>query len=105
MKKDGKKSKLGLGIVMAGVAAAAGATTVALLKKKKREEVYHEAELKAMNELDDLMAECESEAGADCAEECAAPADDLTDALEQEEDDEPIEDVTDDEDDEDKSED
>lgn len=104
MKKDGKKSKIGLGIALAGVAAGVGATTVALLKKKKREEVYHEAELKAMNELDDLMAECENEAGADCAEECAAvPADDLTDAFEEEEDDEPIEDVAEDAaDDEDK---
>lgn len=103
MKKDGKKSKLGLGIVLAGLAAGVGATTVALLKKKKREEVYHEAELKAMNELDDLMAECDSENCADCscAEECATAVqpeavqttfDDEMD----EEDDEPIEDVTDD---------
>ena len=93
------------------LAAGAGATAIALLKKKKREEVYHEAELKAMNELDDLMNECDGEGCADCscAEECAAvdapvvetepeeeeslPEDQQEDDLDEEADDEPIQDV------------
>ncbi len=105
--KDGKKGKIGLGILFAGVTAAAGATAFALAKKKKREEVYHEAELKAMNELDDLMAESEG-----CAEEGAEvlPADGVQTAFddvpEEEEaqiasdDDEPIEEIEEEPDDE-----
>ncbi len=116
MKKDSKKSKFGLGLMLIGAAAGAGATALALLKKKKREEVYHEAELKAMNELDDLMNECEGEDCTDCscAEECAAIDPPVADAeaapaeedeipeeqdaeLEADADEEPIEDVETDE--------
>ncbi|MGE4549432.1 MAG: hypothetical protein AB7C89_07795 [Intestinibacillus sp.] len=68
MKNGAKKAKryFGLGFLMAGAAVGAGATLFALVKRQKREQVYHEAELKAMNELDDLMAENES-ACAGCA--------------------------------------
>lgn len=76
MKKDTskKRSKLGLGIALTGIAAGVGATVLAVLKQKKREEIYHEAELKAMNELDDLMNECDGDdcSSCSCAEECAA---------------------------------
>lgn len=66
-----KKRKIGLGLLMTGFAAGVGAMAFAVLKQKRREEVYHEAELKAMNELDEMMgdgAECGS---CTCAEECA----------------------------------
>lgn len=68
-----KKSKFGLGLLLTGLAAGAGAVAYAVFKQKKREEVYHEAELKAMNELDDLINECDSAEceGCSCAEECA----------------------------------
>ncbi len=69
------KKELGYGVALAGALAGAGALAVALMRKKKREEIYHEAELKAMNELDEMM----NEGGEDildcdtccCAEECA----------------------------------
>lgn len=104
MKKNSNKVKLGLGLILAGAAAGASATAIALLKKKRREDVYHEAELKAMNELDDLMNECEGEGCTDCscAEECAAvetpsaPEESETLPVQEdaeEEEDEPIEDV------------
>lgn len=104
-KKDSKNSKFGLGLMVTGVLAAAGATALALFKKKKREEVYHEAELKAMNELDDLMAESEAEdcENCSCAEECTAadepaeeqplPADPMQEDDDEEASEEPIEDV------------
>ena len=62
MKNGAKKAKkyFGLGFLITGAAVGAGAAAMALLRRQKREQVYHEAELKAMNELDDLMAENES---------------------------------------------
>lgn len=61
------------------VLAGTGALAVALMRKKKREEIYHEAELKAMNELDEMMndgnedtMDCDTCSCADaCAEVCA----------------------------------
>ncbi|MDO5548965.1 MAG: hypothetical protein Q4F79_10830 [Eubacteriales bacterium] len=67
------KKKLGVGVAAAGVVAGAVAAGVAVYKRSKSEQVYHEAELKAMDELEDMNAEnenaCES---CECAEECAA---------------------------------
>lgn len=69
------KKKLGYGMALAGVLAGAGALTVAFMRKKKREEIYHEAELKAMNELDEMMNDgSQDELDCDtcsCAEACA----------------------------------
>lgn len=57
---------------MTTLAAAAGAVTAAiLLQRKREEEVYHEAELKAMDELEAFMRDEEAEE-CDCAEECAS---------------------------------
>lgn len=65
-----KKKNFGLGLILTGIAAGAGAIAVAMLKKKKREEIYHEAELKAMNELDELMAEAENDEEGTCCADC-----------------------------------
>lgn len=75
MDKNVKKAKshFALGFTLAGIAIGAGAALAALYRQKQREKVYHEAEIKAMNELDDLMAENESACAAcDCMEDCAA---------------------------------
>lgn len=75
MDRNTKKAKthFALGFTLAGVAIGAGAAIAALYRQKQREQVYHEAELKAMNELDDLMAENESACAAcDCLDDCAA---------------------------------
>ena len=54
------------------LAGAAGATAaLVLLQKKREEEVYHEAELKAMDELEEMMREESDCASCACAEECA----------------------------------
>lgn len=67
------KSRFALGFTLAGVAIGAGAAIAAVFRQKQREQVYHEAEIKAMNELDDLMAENESAcASCDCMEDCAS---------------------------------
>lgn len=104
MKKDKKKGSFGLGLMLTGVLAAAGATAIALIKQKKREEVYHEAELKAMNELDDLIAESEAEACEACLPEDQYSAVSEPDeeqivlthsAVSSDDDEEPIEDVAD----------
>ena len=44
-----------------------------LLQKKREEEVYHEAELKAMDELEEMMRSESDCASCACAEECPAP--------------------------------
>ncbi len=54
------KKKWSLGLLLTGAAIGAGATIAAILRQKHREQVYHEAELKAMDELDDMMAEDDS---------------------------------------------
>lgn len=61
--------------VLGGFLAGAGAVTLALLKRKQREEIYHEAEIKAMDELDQMMDQADECAGCTCAEDCAALAD------------------------------
>ena len=72
------KKELGYGVALVGALAGAGALTAAMIRKKKREEIYHEAELKAMNELDEMMSENGDDAlDCDtcwCAEACAAAA-------------------------------
>lgn len=65
-KNSSLKKKIGIGVAVAGAAAGAVAAGVAAYRHSKSEQVYHEAELKAMSELDDLNAE-----NAAC-EECEA---------------------------------
>lgn len=81
----GKKiKKIGFGLALTGIAAGVSALAVSFMKKKKREEIYHEAELKAMNELDELMNEadgnsCCSDCGCSehcCDDECSCSDDD-----------------------------
>ena len=48
-------TKLKAGLLLTSLACAAGATAaLVLLQKKREEEVYHEAELKAMDELEEM---------------------------------------------------
>lgn len=93
-----KKKKFGLGLVLTGIAAGAGAVAVAMLKKKKREEIYHEAELKAMNELDELMAEAENDEEGTCCADCGCDNCCTDDELDDESEDEIYEQVSTDED-------
>ena len=58
--------------MMGGFLAGAGAVALALLKHKQREEIYHEAEIKAMDELDQMMEQADACADCTCAEECAS---------------------------------
>lgn len=65
--------------VLGGFLAGAGAVAFAVLKRKQREEIYHEAEIKAMDELDAMMdqgGDCTDCTGCACAEECAAITED-----------------------------
>ncbi len=57
--------------VFGGILAGAGAVALALLKRKQNEEIYHEAEIKAMDELDQMMDQADECEGCTCAEECA----------------------------------
>lgn len=66
------KKKIGLGIAAVGVLAGLSALTVAILKKRQNEEVYREAELKAMQELDEMLTDESDCADCTCAEECNA---------------------------------
>ena len=63
-------TKVKAGLLLTSLACAAGATAaLVMLQKKREEEVYHEAELKAMDELEEMMraeSDCVSCA---CAEE------------------------------------
>ncbi|MGM9677010.1 MAG: hypothetical protein ACI3XW_05305, partial [Butyricicoccus sp.] len=68
-KNDSLKKKIGIGVAVAGAAAGAVAAGVAAYKRSKSEQVYHEAELKAMSELDDMNAENEA---CETAEDAAA---------------------------------
>ena len=65
-------TKIKAGLLLTSLACAAGATAaLVLLQKKREEEVYHEAELKAMDELEEMMREESDCASCACAEECA----------------------------------
>lgn len=72
MRESSKAKRIKAGLLLTTLAAAAGAVTAAiLLQRKREEEVYHEAELKAMDELEAFMRDEETEE-CDCAEECAS---------------------------------
>lgn len=71
--KNNNKRNFGLAFVAAGALTGVAAACYAIFKRRKQEQVYHEAEVRAMDEMDDLTAEDESEcASCECAEECAA---------------------------------
>ena len=58
-----KSTKVKTGLLLTSLACAAGATAaLVLLQKKREEEVYHEAELKAMDELEGRVFRPPSEA-------------------------------------------
>ncbi len=80
-----KSTKVKAGLLLTSLACAAGATAaLVLLQKKREEEVYHEAELKAMDELEEMMR-AESECGScACTEDCGAAAPAYQDAFEEE---------------------
>lgn len=91
-----KSTKFGGVMLLTGLAVVAGATTAAiLLQKKREEEVYHEAELKAMDELEQMMRAEGDCASCACAEECAAAdaayQDDFDEAVPEDEPAEPAE--------------
>ena len=68
-------TKVKAGLLLTSLACAAGATAaLVMLQKKREEEVYHEAELKAMDELEEMMR-----AESDCAS-CACAEDAFDDA-------------------------
>lgn len=76
-------TKFKTAMLFTSLAVAAGATAAAIiLQKKREEEVYHEAELKAMDELEQMMREESDCASCSCAEECATPESDY-DAFEE----------------------
>lgn len=66
------KKNIRYGMAAIGALASLGALTIAVMKKKKDEELYREAELKAMQELDEIIGEDDKCADCTCAEECAA---------------------------------
>ena len=71
--KHNDKRRVGLGIAVAGATAGAIVAGVAAYRRSKSEQVYHEAELRAMSELDDMNAENEAACAAcECADTCAA---------------------------------
>lgn len=64
-------TKVKAGLLFTSLACAAGATAaLVMLQKKREEEVYHEAELKAMDELEEMMRAESDCASCACAEEC-----------------------------------
>ena len=60
-------TKVKAGLLLTSLACAA----LVMLQKKREEEVYHEAELKAMDELEEMMRAESDCASCACAEECA----------------------------------
>lgn len=71
-KKTIDSKKVGLGLAVAGAVAGAAVAGVAAYRRSKSEQVYHEAELKAMSELDDMNAENEAACeDCECADLCA----------------------------------
>lgn len=62
-------TKVKAGLLLTSLACAAGATAaLVMLQKKREEEVYHEAELKAMDELEEMMRAESDCASCACAE-------------------------------------
>nr|WP_297178053.1 hypothetical protein [uncultured Agathobaculum sp.] len=75
-------TKIKATLLLTSIACAAGATAaLVLLQKKREEEVYHEAELKAMDELEEMMRAESDCASCACAEECASVDDAYQDTL------------------------
>ena len=65
-------TKVKAGLLLTSLACAAGATAaLVMLQKKREEEVYHEAELKAMDELEEMMRAESDCASCACGEEGA----------------------------------
>lgn len=62
-------TKVKAGLLLTSLAGATAA--LVMLQKKREEEVYHEAELKAMDELEEMMRAESDCASCACAEECA----------------------------------
>jgi len=58
---------------------AAAATAIILIQKKHEEEVYHEAELKAMDELEEMMRQEPMESNAEQSEVEPEPEEEITD--------------------------
>lgn len=77
-------TKIKATLLLTSLACAAGATAaLVLLQKKREEEVYHEAELKAMDELEEMMRDDSDCASCACAEECAAVDDAYQDSFDE----------------------
>lgn len=57
MKKSNAKLYYGAGLLLAGLAAGTAAAAAVLIHKKNNEKVFREAELRAMEEMDDLTPE------------------------------------------------
>ncbi len=78
-------TKIKATLLLTSLACAAGATAaLVLLQKKREEEVYHEAELKAMDELEEMMRAESDCASCACAEECASVEDAYQDTFDEE---------------------
>lgn len=78
-------TKIKATLLLTSIACAAGATAaLVLLQKKREEEVYHEAELKAMDELEEMMRAESDCASCACAEECASVEDAYQDTFDEE---------------------
>ena len=79
-----KSTQIKAGLLLTSLACAAGATAaLVLLQKKREEEVYHEAELKAMDELEEMMRAESDCASCACAEECATADSAIQDSYEE----------------------
>ena len=77
-------TKIKATLLLTSLACAAGATAaLVLLQKKREEEVYHEAELKAMDELEEMMRAESDCASCACAEECASVEDAYQDTFDE----------------------
>ena len=77
-------TKVKAGLLLTSLACAAGATAaLVMLQKKREEEVYHEAELKAMDELEEMMRAESDCAFCACAEECATADSAIQDSYEE----------------------
>ena len=81
-----KATKIKTGLLLTSLACAAGATAaLVLLQKKREEEVYHEAELKAMDELEEMMRTESDCTSCDYADECPSTDAAYQDAFDEDE--------------------